>query len=130
MAANTRPIFTVSPIVASIRISVGESARDGSGNVSTIAAFGPGGVRIDYIRMKAGGVTTAGMIRFFINNGAGTSWLWHEVPVLAVVPGATNNAWEDVLVPTRPLLIQSSWALMVSTEKSETFDITVHGGEY
>jgi len=86
------------------------------------------GARIRRIKIKALGATTAGMIRFFINN-----MLWLEVPVAAVTPSATLASFEatvDLTGPGEGLELGPEQVITVSTEQAEIFAITVEGANY
>lgn len=50
MAANTTPIFTLTPIVAFVQVSTANTARDGTGTIADIATGDTNGTRIDYVR--------------------------------------------------------------------------------
>lgn len=129
MAANTIPIFPDIPVAAVAQVTTAEPLLTGAGNVVTIYTPSADGGRIEYIRVKAIGTTTAGMIRLFINNGSNTR-LWHELPVTAITPSATVESFEVELIPTRPLVLPAGYSLLASTEKTETFNIFAHGGDF
>ena len=127
MAAN--PIFPDTPIAAVAQVTTAETALDGTGNVVTVWTPGADGGRIEYIRVKALVATSSGMIRLFIHNGT-NSRLWHEIPVTAITPSASVESFEAEVVPTRPLVLPTGYSLRASTEKTETFNVFAHGGDF
>ncbi len=71
MAANTIPIFPLSPKVSwATTLQTANTAKDGTGTVVTVVTAGADGARIDYLRVRATGTNTATVLRVFINNGA------------------------------------------------------------
>lgn len=71
MAANTIPVFPITPIVGiGALISVANTALNGTGTVTTLLTAGANGARIDYIRVKSTGTNVATVVRIFLNNGS------------------------------------------------------------
>jgi hypothetical protein len=71
MAANNIPIFPLSPQIGfgSAALQTANTAKDGTGTVTTIMTAGANGSRVDYVRVRATGTNTATVFRLFINNG-------------------------------------------------------------
>lgn len=134
MAANTTPIFTITPKLAGVRISTANTARDGTGSLGDLITGGTNGTRIDRIVCMAGGTTTVGMLRFFIYDGSANSRFWLEVPVAAITPSATVQAFRAVVMspdPNQALLnLPVNYILRVGTHNAETFDVIPHAGDY
>lgn len=131
MAANTTPIFTLSPLVNGGQVSTANTNRDGTGTLATLYTVGADGGRIDYVRAKATVTTTAGMVRIFVSTDGGTTKrLWAEMIVTAITVGASTAAWEGEFVPTRPLLLPASAVVYASTHNAEAINVFAHGGNY
>jgi hypothetical protein len=75
MAANNAPIFPLTPKVGfgSAALQTANTAKDGTGTVTTIMTAGANGSRVDYVRVRATGSNTATAFRLFINNGSDTA---------------------------------------------------------
>jgi hypothetical protein len=133
VAANTTPIFVITPHIGLVRISTANTNRDGTGTLGDVFTGTTNGSRIDRITMTATATTTAGMLRFFIFDGTNTR-AWQEVQVTAITPSGTVKAFTYTIVsdsPTIPLLVlPSTWVLRVGTVAAETFDVTAFGGDY
>jgi hypothetical protein len=127
MAANTTPIFTLTPIVAVVQISTANTNRDGTGTMGTLLTGATDGTRIEAIKIKATGTTTAGMVRIFYYDGTNVR-LIGEVPIAAVTPSATLPAYEAT-IPFK-MVVPSAKEIRVSTEKGETFNVFAVGGSY
>lgn len=123
----TAPGYIGTPKSSSVAIATANINRDGvTGVYGTLHTAGASGSRIDVINITATGTTTAGMIRIF-NNGA----MIREVPVLAITPSATQPAWSFELVFDPALVLAASAVIKVSTEKAETFNLTItNGGDF
>ncbi len=125
MAANTTPIFALTPQIGRVRISTANTGRDGSGTVGTVITGATAGTRVDRIVITATVTTTAGMIRLFINDGTNIR-AWREVPVSAVTVGANTPAFATTISSpdTAPLLVlPNGYSLVASTHNAETFDV-------
>jgi len=114
--------------LSAARISTANTGLDGSGTLATLVTGGASGTRVERVNVKAIVTTTAGMIRFFLCDSAGTpnKRLVHELPVSAVTPAASTPAFESEWVRTdgQPLVIvPSGWTLRVSTHNAESFDV-------
>lgn len=133
MAANTQPIFVLTPVLAAVRLTTGNANRDGSGTLTTLLTGATNGTRVDRIVVAANVTTTAGMVRFFIDDGSGTIKLIKEIAVTAVTPSGSVAAFtsEWVRADTLPLLVlPSAFILKCATNNSEQCDVTCYGGSY
>lgn len=129
MPANTSPIFSLVARSDVAQVTTANTARDGTGAVVSICAAGTNGTRIDLIRVQAIVTTTAGVVRLFINNGTNIR-LYKELLIPATTPSTTVEAYSVNYRPDEPLVLPSGYSLQASTEKTETFNVIVHGGDY
>jgi hypothetical protein len=133
MAANTTPVFTITPRLSSVRIATSNSNRDGTGTMGDVLTAALNGTRVDRITIIATGTTTAGMVRLFLYDGVSASRFWREVAVTAITPSGTVQAFTATVSSpdTNPLLVlPAGYVLRASTQNAETFDVTAHGGDY
>lgn len=128
MAANTNPLFTLTPVIGMAQISTANTLRDGSG--TTLATGGTYGTRIDRVTVTATAATTAGMVRLSVYDGA-NGRLFAELPVTAVAaPSGTVAAFTATMVFDRGLILPPTWVLRVSTHNAETFNVFAIGGDF
>lgn len=133
MADN--PQYTASPRLEVSKLSVANTALDGTGTlVSAFAAGATKGSRIDMLTLKALGTTTAGMIRLFVDNGTGAQ-LIYEIQVVASTPGGSAPAFSYRMLPTDtdsilPLVLPVGSTLKASTQNAEAINIAVMGGDF
>lgn len=132
MALN--PSYAATPKCGLGQVSVANTARNGTGTLTTVFTAGANGSRIDAIGLKAIAATTAGMIRLFIHDGV-TARLLTEVPVTAATPSATVPAWEvqlntNTMTQVLPITLPTGYSLRASTEKDETFNLLATGGDF
>lgn len=129
--------YTAAPILDFVQISTANTNRDGTGTIGTVAtgpatAAGNGvGKRINRVRIKAAGTTTAGMIRFYVSNDGGTTKrMITEVPVSAITVGASTAAFEAEVPALVGLILpgSSNGILYASTHNAETFNIICESG--
>jgi hypothetical protein len=125
MAAS--PQYVSVPKTYTATLSTANTNRDGTtGTYATIMTAGTNGSRVDKIVICATGTTTEGMIRFFLNDS-----LIKEIHVAAVTPSATTQAWSAEVAFEGGLILGSGTVLKASTEKTETFKVTVvNGGDF
>jgi hypothetical protein len=130
--ASTPSYASAAPRVAVGVISTANTARDGTGTGPATAIFSAGasGSKVEEIRVKARGTTTAGMVRIYLWDGSGTDAHLHdEVPVSAITPSATVETFEAVLTYDN-LVIPTGWSVTASTHNAETFGVSVFGGDF
>lgn len=128
---SATPNFTAAPNLGAnltaARSSTANTARDGSGTINTIVTGGASGTRVDRINVKATGVTTGGMIRFFLVDASANKRIIHEMSVTAVAaPSATVKTFEDEWVRTdgQPIVeIPAGWFLKWAPHNAEEFDV-------
>ncbi len=109
----------------SVTISTANPNRNGTGTITPIlTGAGPQdyGTIVKRIIIKATGNTTSGMIRFYLDAG-GSYYLFTEVPISAVTKSASDHSFVTVL--DIEFLLGLNQTLSVSTEKAETFIVTV-----
>ena len=91
MAANTNPIFTLSPSIqwgASL-LTTANTARDGTGTVLIVfTSDATNGGFVQKVRVRAAGTNVATVMRLFINNGstnatAANNILYEELTIAA-----------------------------------------------
>jgi hypothetical protein len=132
MTANTSPIFTLTPRISGSPIDIANTARDGTGTISTIITGTTNGTRINRINIKASGSqTVAGTIRLFIYDGT-TNFLWREVLVTAIIASGSVATFESItnLSGEYALILPNNYSLKASTNNAESFNIIAEGGDY
>lgn len=119
--------YAAIPRSSSVAVETANPNRDGvTGSYGTLLTAGAAGSRIDRVNITATVTTTAGMIRFFIGN-----YLVKEVPVTPVTVGASTPSFSVDVDFEGGLLLAPSATFRVSTEKSESFNVTIiYGGDF
>lgn len=135
MVANTSPVFVNRPLLGLGLVSAGNVNRDGTGTLVTLLTAGPDGARVDRVTATAIGVTTAGMLRLFVADDAGTPniRLVKELPVTAVTPSASvaGFAAEWVRADGQPVVdLPPLYSLRAATHNAESFHLAAQGGNY
>ena len=125
---NTSPRFIVDGRSDRVSFATANSNLDGTGTLGDIITGAAQGTHIQLIKIKAEGITTAGMIRLYIYNTV-TTLLLREFLVAAVTPSATVQTWEAEWLPTTNLVLAEGEILKCSTENGETFTAWAFGGD-
>lgn len=69
MAANTVPIYLLTPNIGWGTVATANTAKDGTGTVVTVFTAGADGGRCEKVKVRAAGTNVATVLRVFINNG-------------------------------------------------------------
>ena len=129
----TSPAYASAPRLWIGQVTAANTNRDGTGTIVTLGTAPAAGSRLDGIIIEAVGTTTAGMIRFYIHDGANAR-LFLEVPVIAVTPSGTQPAWGAQVNANNmshlfPLVLPSGYSLRASTHNAETFNVIGCAGD-
>jgi hypothetical protein len=136
MAANTSPIFPLSPIVgiATLTSATAITSRaniTGTTGLVQLTATSTNGTKIDAITVTAKGTTVANIIDIWIYNGT-TSYLFAEIPVTAITPSTTTSAFTSTTLFAN-LVLPPTYQLFISEQvgtSSADFNILAFGGQY
>jgi hypothetical protein len=148
MAANTTPIFPLTPKTSWARVTATNNTSDLTSGViyevfSADALPTGSGARIDQIKIRPVGSSSATVVRLWVNNGSTTTVaannsLIHEVSIASTTANPTT-ALTDYLVtltvnttdtvPPIPYL-PAGYKVYATTGTGATVQVTVHGGEY
>lgn len=123
------PNFAATPAPAGATLTLANTNRDGTGTLGTVITGASGGTRIDRVRIKCQGTSTAGMVRLFLfNASAAFVSLEEEVIVTAVTPAANVKTFEAELTfgAGRPLVLPNGWTLRAGTHNAETYNVVAH----
>ena len=105
-------------------VSVANANVNGTGTIVDLATGAANGSRIDSIYIKAQADTTAGMIRFFLWDGAAYD-LIHEQSVPAV-DGDALTPFFSATVRLPQMYLKNGRKIGVSTQNAETFHIAIN----
>jgi hypothetical protein len=135
MAANTSPIFPLTPNVNWGSVTTANTALDGTGTVVTIYTAGSNGSRADKITIRNTGTAVATVLRIFINNGStnatpANNTLYAEISVPANT--LTQTAASVPLTIPLNLALPASYKLniTVGTTIATALAVTAEGGDY
>ncbi|HWY11721.1 MAG TPA: hypothetical protein VN026_10370 [Bacteroidia bacterium] len=107
-------------------ISTANANLDGTGaGLGTVLTGASNGTLIKSVMIKATTSTTEGMIRLFIDDGAGHINLIREIHVPAITKASINPAFEVKLVLN--MTLKSGYILKASTQVANTFNVIAEG---
>ena len=139
MAANTTPIFVLSPATTTATISAANTTRDGSGTLVPVFTASTDGSRVDFITFVSAQVTAATnsamVCRIFITDTTGSNpRLIQEAALGAVAASATAVGALNSVFFANGLLLSSGQQIQVSKSvhagQQDTVHVTVRGGHY
>jgi hypothetical protein len=139
MPANTSPIFVLTPNVGMARLAAANTARDGSGSISTVFTAGSNGSRVDSITFnsaQASAAASSTMVgRVFITDNAGANpRLLQEVVIAPVTASNTVIGATQTITFTNGLVIPSGTLLKVAISVyagvQDQMDVIARGGDY
>lgn len=141
MAANTQPIFPLTPKVSFLTLTTQNTNMDGTGTAAVLFTAGTNGARVDEIKCKALGTNVASVLRIFINNGsdaetATNNALFTEISLPATTADADAALTEEVVLTgdgaLKNLTLPNGYKLLatVGTTVASGWKVTCLGGDY
>lgn len=135
MAANTTPIFPLTPKIEFGTLTTANNVYDGTGTVVTLFTAGLNGAKVDYIKARAKGTNVATVVRFFINNGGDTTVasnnsLFMERALSATTTSATAETADWVIPMNVTLPAGYKITAVLGTTVAAGWQFTSVGGDY
>lgn len=139
MAANTAPIFTLTPNCPVVAVAAANTARDGSGVLVTLFTAGADGSRVESITFTSAQATAAlssAMVgRVFLTDSAGANpRLISEVVIAAVTASNTVIGAASTIAYSNGLIIPTGCILKVTQSiyagVQDQMHVTARGGDY
>jgi|SRR6185369_1368636 len=140
MAANTAPIFPLTPNIGGIgnaALLTANTAADGTGTVSTVFTAGTNGSWVQKVRFRAaaGGNNIQTVARVFLNNGSTNATATNNIQLSEITLPATtsssNSAITDIdLVLNIPIPAGYKINVVIGTTVATGYYITGWGGDY
>lgn len=139
MAANTAPIFTLTPNCAVSFITAANTARDGSGTLVTAFTAGTNGSLISQITFTNDaatvGASAAKVCRVFVTDSSGANpTLLQEVALPLVTSSNTAIGATATITFVNGLVIKSGQLIKVSQSlcatSADNSAVVVQGGDY
>lgn len=125
----TTPNYAAAPRYGAAVISTANANRDGTGTMAVVLTAGASGSRVDTLVVQATGTTTAGMVRLFVHDGTAAR-LWREVPVAAVTPSGSVEAFRAEINLAQPLLLPANHSLRAAAHNAEAFNVLALGADF
>lgn len=110
MAANTSPIFGLTPIIWKGTVSTANTARDGTGTIATIGSAGTNGSRIEEIVVKATENPADSVVTIFLHDGT-NYYLFDEFDLGDPAAASNTVAGYREYRTYRNLVLPSGWSL-------------------
>ena len=134
MAANTSPIFALTPEAAFVTVTAATTDRTGATttNLSELLTAATDGTKITQIGAKAAGANTAHTVLIFITNTSGTNpKLYDEIGMNAITAGTTTTSQRQVTAYS-DLQLKSGQKVLVGITVAQTDGINIFAikGDY
>jgi hypothetical protein len=139
MAANTDPIFVLTPNIGLASLSAANTASDGSGPLATLFTAGANGSRIERIRYANAQATAAAssamVIRFFLTDNSGANpHLISEVALATATRSTTAVGASGIITYPDGLVIPAGTLLKVCQSvyagPQDLMHYIAEGGDY
>lgn len=114
--------------IGMVTINTANPNRDGTGSMGTVITGASDGSVISAITIKAQSTTTQGMVRLFIDNGAGTIIMIREVSIPATTPTSIVPTFGISLAST--INLEAGFMLKASTQNAETFNVIAYAQDW
>ena len=145
MAANTAPIYTITPHIgwgtadgdggSNGPIKTANTAMDGTGTTTTIFTAGTNGSYVKKLIARAEGTCIASVLRVFVNNGSASSSSVNNILIaelsLPATTASNNSALQDLELPLE-FALPAGYKIIVAigTSVSAGWAVSVQGGDY
>jgi hypothetical protein len=132
MAANTTPIFPLTPHIGIATVSTANTARDGTGTVPTIFTAGANGSKVEEIVVKATGDPADSVVTIFLYDGS-TFYLFDEFDIGDPAAASTTVAGYREQRPYRNLVLPTGWSIRAAITVALTsgvINVEVFGGDF
>lgn len=135
MAANTSPIFTVTPLAAWATLTTGTNTYTGTSGTNVVYTAGSAGGYLSSIICKAAGTNVASVLRIFINNGstsgtaANNSLAW-EVSLPATTATAVAATQTVEFIINKQIPASYTVIVVLATTVAAGWQVTGIGGSY
>ncbi len=142
MAANTSPIFTLTPNNGRVRVTTANTTRDLSSttNAGLLFSAGTNGSRIDTIEFNhsasaqtQASVAAVGRVWITTDNIGSNPKLKREIALTLVTPSATAIGATFTMTFSPALTLASGeflWAAISATQTSGGYDVICSGGDF
>lgn len=138
MAANTSPIYTLSPDIqwGATVLTTANTAKDGTGTVLTVfTADATNGGFVQKVRFRAAGTNVVSVGRVFINNGAinttaGNNILWEDITLTATTNSEVAQLTNQEIVLGFALPPGYKINVTLGTTVAAGYYVSVIGGKY
>ena len=135
MAANTSPVFPLTPIITvGNTLLTANTAKDGTGTVATLYTAGVNGSKLNGVQIAYTGTSVATVLRLFINNGstnatAGNNSLYMSITVAANTLSEVAAAAD--IFQALSLTLPAGYKLMatIGTTVAAALAVTASGGD-
>ena len=135
MAANTKPIYPLTPVIGMGTIATANTAKDGTGTVVTLFTAGVDGGRVDKIKIRPTGASVQTVLRVFLNNGLtnatpANNTLYMERTIPAYTLSETTEQL-DIAVQL-DVALPAGWRVncTIGTTVASALALTCEGGNY
>jgi hypothetical protein len=128
MAANTAPIFPLTPRCAGVTLTTAATEKDGS-TATSLLVGGTNGTRVDKIILKPIGTNVASVFRLFVT-GSGMNTIAMEQTVAASTAAEDASLAEYILLPDFVIPSGATLKVALGTTVAAGIQVTVFAGDY
>ena len=133
MAANTSPIFPLTPIVGIATLTSATAITSRANIIGTtglvqLTATSTNGTRVDAITITGKGTTVPSIVDIWVYNGT-TSYLYAEISVAAVTASTTTAAATSTTTFAN-LTLPPTYQLFISEQVQTDLNVIAFGGQY
>lgn len=127
------PVFSTGTNATNVvNVSAANTARDGSGSITTLVTGVASGTLVTRVHCHATVATAAAVLNFWYSSDSGTTWrLIGDLTVAAVTPGTTAAAWSGDFVPPGGsiIVVGTTGRLGVTTTIAQSTNFAAIGGD-
>ena len=134
MAANTSPIFALTPELAFATVTAATTDRTGATmtNTVTLLTAATNGTKITQIGAKVAGTNAATLVLIFVSDSSGANFKLFDEIVLGAITPTTTQASQRVITAYSDLQLRAGQIVKVGTTVATAAGINVFAvkGDY
>lgn len=126
----TSPAFIATPRLTGVNVSSANTARDGSGSITSLITGAATGTRVLEIDAQCAATSAAALVRIFISSDSGSTWkLFDEIAITAATVSDTVKANRNIATYSNLILPSATYQLGVTTSIAQSTNVFALAGD-
>lgn len=126
----TNPAFIATPRLTSVNVSSANTARDGTGSITSLITGAASGTRVLEIDAQCAATSAAALVRIFLSTDSGSTWkLFDEIAITAATVSDTVKGNRNLATYANLILPNATYVLGVTTSIAQSTNVFALAGD-